>query len=47
MKAKVHIVDKSENRLQQLSEMFGDKIIPELSGKTDFNKLNKQSLNKD
>ena len=39
MKAKVHIVDKSENRLQQLSEMFGDKIIPELSGKTDFNKL--------
>ena len=39
MKAKVHIVDKSENRLQQLSKMFGDKIIPELSGKNDFNKL--------
>ena len=29
MKAKVHIVDKTENRLQQLSKMFGDKIIPE------------------
>ncbi len=39
MKAKVHIVDKSEKRLKQLSEMFGDKIIPELSGKNDFNKL--------
>jgi len=39
MKAKVHIVDKSENRLQELSKMFGDKIIPELSEKTDFNKL--------
>jgi len=39
MKAKVHIVDKSEKRLQELSKMFGDKIIPELSGKNDFNKL--------
>ena len=39
MRAKVHIVDKSEKRLKQLSEMFGDKIIPELSGKNDFNKL--------
>ena len=39
MRAKVHIVDKSEKRLKQLSEIFGDKIIPELSGKSDFNKL--------
>ena len=37
MRAKVHIVDKSEKRLQELSKMFGDKIIPELSGKNDFN----------
>ena len=29
MQAKVHIVDKSEARLKQLVEMFGDKIIPE------------------
>ena len=39
MRAKVHIVDKSEKRLQELSKMFGDKIIPELSGVNDFNKL--------
>jgi len=39
MKAKVHIVDKSEVRLKQLSEMFGDKIIPILSDKTDLEKL--------
>tara|TARA_Y100000590_G_scaffold276490_1_gene310425 strand:+ start:541 stop:1653 length:1113 start_codon:yes stop_codon:yes gene_type:complete len=39
MRAKVHIVDKSEKRLQELSKIFGDKIIPELSGKNDFNKL--------
>ena len=39
MRAKVHIVDKSESRLKQLKEMFGDKIIPELSDKTDLNKL--------
>ena len=39
MRAKVNIVDKSEKRLQELSKMFGDKIIPELSGKNDFNKL--------
>jgi len=39
MKAKVHIIDKSEKRLEQLSKIFGDKIIPELTGKTDFNKL--------
>ena len=27
MKAKVHVVDKSEERLRQLVTMFGDKII--------------------
>ena len=39
MKAKVHIVDKSEPRLKQLTQMFGDKIIPEQSDKIDLNKL--------
>ncbi len=39
MQAKVHIVDKSETRLKQLAEMFGDKIIPEQSSKIDLNKL--------
>ena len=39
MRAKVNIVDKSEARLKQLSEMFGDKIIPNLSDKTDLEKL--------
>ena len=39
MKAQVHIVDKSKSRLNQLSEIFGDKIIPELSDRTDLEKL--------
>ena len=39
MRAKVHIVDKSEVRLNQLVEMFGDKIIPKHSDKVDLNKL--------
>ena len=39
MKAKVHIIDKSEKRLNELSKIFGDKIIPEHSDKTDLNKL--------
>ena len=39
MRAKVHVVDKSELRLKQLVEMFGDKIIPEQSDKIDLNKL--------
>ena len=39
MRANVHIVDKSEKRLKQLTEIFGDKIVPELSEKTDLNKL--------
>ena len=39
MQAKVHVVDKSEKRLKQLVEIFGDKIIPEQSDKIDLNKL--------
>ncbi len=39
MRAKVHIVDKSEARLKQLSEIFGDKINPHLSDKVDLDKL--------
>jgi len=39
MRAKVHIVDKSEPRLKQLQEIFGDKIIPQHSDKIDLNKL--------
>ena len=39
MRAKVHIVDKSEARLKQLTEIFGDKIIPQQSDKTDLKKL--------
>ena len=39
LQAKVYIVDKSSQRLDQLVKIFGDKIIPELTGKTDFNKL--------
>jgi alanine dehydrogenase len=36
MQAEVHIVDKSEARLKQLVEMFGDKIIPQQSDKIDL-----------
>ncbi len=39
MKSKVYVVDKSKDRLKQLHEMFGDKIIPTDSEKTDLNKL--------
>ena len=39
MRANVHIVDKSAERLKQLTEMFGDKIIPQLSDETDIEKL--------
>ena len=39
MKAKVYIVDKSEKRLQQLKNIFGDKIISQPSDKTDLKKL--------
>ena len=39
MRAKVHIVDKSDVRLKQLVKIFGDKIIPEQSDKIDLNNL--------
>ena len=39
MKAKVHVVDKSELRLKELVQIFGDKIIPEQSNKIDLGKL--------
>ena len=39
MQAKVYIVDKSEKRLEHLKDIFGDKIIPQLSDKTDLKKL--------
>ncbi len=39
LQAKVHIVDKSEVRLKQLTEIFGDKIIPQHSDKIDLEKL--------
>ena len=39
MRAKVHVVDKSQERLDQLTDIFGDKIIPELSEKCNLNKL--------
>ena len=43
MRAKVHIVDKSAERLKQLTEMFGDKIITQLSDETDIEKLISES----
>ena len=39
MQAKVHIVDKSEKRLKQLTDIFGNKIIPEQSDNVDLKKL--------
>ena len=39
MRGKVYVVDKSKERLKELHEMFGDKIIPTESDKTDLNKL--------
>ena len=38
LQAKVHVVDKSEARLKQLTEMFGNKIIPQHSDKVDLEK---------
>ena len=43
MKAKVYIVDKSIQRLEQLKEIFGDTIIPQQSDKTDLKKLISES----
>ena len=39
LRAKVHVIDKSETRLKQLSQIFGDKIIPQQSDKIDLKKL--------
>ena len=39
MRGKVYVVDKSEDRLSQLYKIFGDKIIPTPSDKTDLKKL--------
>ncbi len=39
LRAKVYVVDKSEARLKQLTEIFGDKIIPQQSDKIDLKKL--------
>ena len=39
MKAKVHIIDKSSQRLEQLKGIFGDAIIPQQSDKVDLKKL--------
>ena len=39
MRGKVYVVDKSKERLQELHEIFGDKIIPTESNKTDLDKL--------
>ncbi len=39
LRANVYVVDKSEARLKQLTEMFGDKIIPQQSDKIDLEKL--------
>ena len=39
MRGKVYVVDKSKERLKQLYEIFGDKIIPTESDKTDLKKL--------
>jgi len=39
MRGKVYIVDKSKERLKELHKMFGDKIIPTESDKTDLTKL--------
>ena len=39
MKAKVYIIDKSSKRLEQLKEIFGDKIITQQSDKVDLKKL--------
>ena len=39
MRGKVYVIDKSKERLKELHEMFGDKIIPAESEKTDLKKL--------
>ena len=39
MKAKVHVVDKSAKRLEELQKIFGDKIIPVYNDNLDLKKL--------
>ena len=39
MQAKVHIIDKSDNRLGQLSQKFGEKITPQQADSIDLKKL--------
>ena len=39
MQAKVYIVDKSEERLKELTKKFGDKIIPQQTDNIDLKKL--------
>jgi alanine dehydrogenase len=39
MRGKVYVVDKSEKRLKELHEIFGDKIVPSQSDKIDLKKL--------
>ena len=39
MKEKVHVVDKSEKRLAELKNIFGNKIIPQPSDKTNLKEL--------
>jgi alanine dehydrogenase len=39
MKGKVYVIDKSKDRLKELHEKFGDKIIPTQSDKANLNKL--------
>ena len=39
MRGKVYVVDKSKERLKELHEKFGDKIIPAESDKTDLGEL--------
>jgi len=39
MKAKVYVIDKSLERLEQLKGIFGDTIIPQQSDKVDLKKL--------
>ncbi len=39
MQAKVHIVDKSEKRLEELTQKFGNKIIPQQADNIDLKKL--------
>jgi len=43
MQAKVHIIDKSQLRLEELKQKFGDKVIPQQVDNIDFKKLVSQA----